>query len=94
MKLTEERAKAIYKILVEKAGAPPTGLGDFLDSQLQALVLEYRFQGHLGFGGKFWNSDSRPRGQHLYVNCYPEDLTPDRGVLIAEINQCLEAIAQ
>lgn len=38
---------------------------------------EYRFIGHLGFGGKFW------RGRHSwYITCYPEDVTPKRQAMM------------
>lgn len=37
---------------------------------------EFRFQGTLGFGGKFWSYG-------WYVNCYSEDETPARAAVIA-----------
>ena len=42
---------------------------------------EFRFQGHLGFGGKFWRSH---RGHD--VTCYPEDLTKERDMMIKRLN--------
>lgn len=47
---------------------------------------EWRFQGALGFGGKFYN-DGRWR-----VGCYPEDKTAERGVMIDRANARLADI--
>jgi hypothetical protein len=43
---------------------------------------EWRFQGHLGFGGKFWAND----GRH-YVSYYGrEDWTPERDDMVKKLN--------
>ncbi len=46
---------------------------------------EWRFQGHLGFGGKFWRND----GRH-YVSAYHEDITKERNRMIASLNTQIE----
>lgn len=43
---------------------------------------EWRFQGHLGFGGKFWRNGTRH-----YVSCYSEDETPERRAMIDDLNR-------
>ena len=48
---------------------------------------EFRFQGALGFGGKFWRNDGR-----FYVTCYREDETPARLKVIAEANNLLSGL--
>jgi hypothetical protein len=41
----------------------------------------------LGFGGKFW-----VRGGQWFVNCYKEDITPERQEIIDIANKVLEEI--
>ncbi len=48
---------------------------------------EFRFQGRLGFGGKY-------RRKTNTVDCYPEDETPGRLVLIAETNAALSELKE
>jgi hypothetical protein len=43
---------------------------------------EWRFCGHLGFGGKF-----RRDGINHYVSCYSEDETPERRAMIDDLNR-------
>ena len=45
---------------------------------------EYRFQGMLGFGGKFWHNNDR-----FYVSVYREDETPEIIVMVEEANKQL-----
>ena len=73
-KMTPAIANAIYDILVEHAGAPERHRGDFVHTQQRTdpICAEYRFQGNLGFGGKFWRNPSI-NGQTWYVNAYRED---------------------
>tara|TARA_R110000803_G_scaffold50945_1_gene105554 strand:- start:53 stop:349 length:297 start_codon:yes stop_codon:yes gene_type:complete len=59
-KLTEERANAIYDLLVSIGGAIETQREDFIYSHCTCdyEVTEWRFCGKLGFGGKYrstWN---------------------------------------
>lgn len=46
---------------------------------------EWRFCGHLGFGGKF-------RFPGFWVDCYPEDISPEREKVIQEANSRLQAL--
>ena len=73
--ISENDARAIYRILCEECGALEYGLEDFVRSCDE--ITEYRFQGRLGFGGKFWNYGGR-----WYVTCYSEDQTPKRRAMI------------
>lgn len=77
-----ETAHKIYDLLVQKVGASENWREDFV-AHMVGGTREYRFQGSLGFGGKFYN-DHRWR-----INCYPEDATEERTRLIVEVNQIL-----
>lgn len=50
---------------------------------------EFRFQGALGFGGKFYND-----GRVWRVGCYGEDRTPERLAMIARANVSLAALKE
>lgn len=72
--LTEPEARAVYQVLVAEAGASASSV------DVESFVIEFtsempthqwRFQGALGFGGKF-------RFPQMTIDCYPEDETPDR----------------
>jgi hypothetical protein len=54
--------------------------------QTDGYCAEYRFQGDLGFGGKFWRNDGR-----WYVSAYPEDVKarPERAGIIEATNAAL-----
>jgi hypothetical protein len=76
--LTNEQANAVYSILVEECGAPDGQRVDFVyhattqDGE-HGAGLEWRFQGSLGFGGKYYHHAGRQ-----WVDCYTEDETPER----------------
>lgn len=82
-KMPEDLAQKVYDLLKEKCGA---------DARLQPEFVyyfcgpnpgnEFRFQGKLGFGGKF-------RFPRFTVDCYPEDETPERLEMIKEANKAL-----
>lgn len=79
--------RAIYQVLITYAGARADDMDSFLrahDPTQQYPTNEYRFQGSLGFGGKYY------RGNR--VACYPEDLTPEREATIAKVNSLLKDI--
>jgi hypothetical protein len=79
-----------YTILVEECGANELGRSDFLAVMLnEPDISEYRFQGKLGYGGKFWPNN----GPTPYVTCYPEDETPTRRGMIERANKRLEELA-
>lgn len=50
---------------------------------------EFRFQGDLGFGGKFWDYDGR-----WYVTYYAEDQTKNRDDIEIRANIALEELKQ
>jgi hypothetical protein len=54
------------------------------------ICHEFRFQGALGFGGKFRNNGNNSNTP--YVDCYPEDETPARREMIAKANARLSAL--
>lgn len=82
----DEDKVSIWDVLVETCGAPPQMWDQF--KLYFPECTEFRFQGDLGFGGKVWANRGR-----IYVNCYPEDETPERATLIrvanAQLNQAL-----
>lgn len=86
------QAYQIYKILVELAGATTGQTRDmfitwFVEESNFECSREFRFQGSLGFGGKFW------RNGKFYVTCYSEDETPDRLMTIERTNGALSALS-
>lgn len=83
--LDEATAWAVYDILVAHAGATEVGRDQFFYHQTTHRCDEYRFQGALGFGGKF-----RRDGDRMYVDCYPEDMTDDRRARIDATNRALD----
>lgn len=90
-RLTENMAERVWVVLVEECGANPSADAkwEFVHHQTREHCSEYRFQGKLGFGGKLWNNSLR-----LSVNCYPEDLTDERGEIMMRANARLKLIAE
>lgn len=81
-----------YDILIEHCGVRAQGLPgkeDFARYFMEQGGHEWRFQGDLGFGGKFWH---RPSGWD--INCYVEDMTPERRDTIKKVNLLLEELAK
>jgi len=89
MILPESLYHKIYDLLEERLGAEPWHRDDFINYFTHEDGVEYRCCSVLGFGGKFWND-----GGKLYVNCYPEDETDERYLLIEEINGLLQHILE
>lgn len=87
--LTADQANAVYDLLVAHAGANDDDRIGFFFTQTDGYCAEYRFQGLLGFGGKFWNSNNR-----WYVSCYREDLTPVRQAAIDATNAALARLRE
>ncbi len=88
MKLTEEQANAAYDILIAEAGAREDDRYGFVfhTAKVDPPTTEYRFMGHLGFGGKFWPAGY---GRLPYVTCYRESETPERLAIIEKTNAAL-----
>ncbi len=92
----------IFNILVVETGAHESLRPEFVrwfcsDRILEPNVLgvEFRFQGSLGFGGKFWRSSRLgPEGgwERFYINCYREYETPRAKKIIKKVNKLLEGI--
>lgn len=89
--ITEEMAKAIWRILVEVCGAHEDSDGRqemwFVMGVTQPRFTEYRFGGKLGFGGRFWQSYNR-----WYVSYYKEDETEERREIVAEADRRLAVL--
>ena len=81
----EARFNRAYDVLVEYAGAPPGWRGSFIYDHADRRCDEWRFQGHLGMGGKF-------RRLRFTIDCYREDETPERLVIIKMVNKLLAQI--
>lgn len=84
-------AERVYDVLVKEAGAT-----DDESNRLQFKFFwrrhgdEFRFMGTLGFGGKLHVTRRVPR---LRVDCYPEDLTPERAETIERTNRVLAELS-
>ena len=89
--MTAGEAGAVYDVLVSVCGAStePDDRLDFISLQAREVCPEWRFQGDLGYGGKFWRSAGR-----WYVDCYPEDSSPDSRKIIDEANWQLAALLE
>jgi hypothetical protein len=91
IQLTLEQAHTVYTILVGFCGAPDTIMGRtlFVSSVTRPHDhnIEYRFQGLLGFGGKFYATRNR-----WYVSYYAEDETENRRILRDTANFVLNAV--
>ncbi len=72
-------ANKVFDVLVKYAGARESLRDDFVHNH---PCQEYRFQGNLGFGGKYYSRGNR-------VSCYQEDETPERAQIIKQTNHHL-----
>ena len=98
--LTREQAEFIQQILVEECGYKPYLVAEndgpedapsyFVSTAIRPDCQEYRFCGLLGFGGKFRNNGNR--NDTPYVDCYQEDMTPERQAMIERANARLGAM--
>jgi hypothetical protein len=98
----KEFLSAVYDILIQHAKAPSCilkkeGFEDF-DNNKQSFVsahlteneypcTEWRFQGALGFGGKYYI-------YHNKVTCYSEDLNATRKQIIIDTNTELSKLEE
>lgn len=94
--LAPAAASAIYDVLVETIDAPGSWHENFVYTETAGHCSEYRVQGSLGFGGKFWRTTGyRPDGtwgEQWRVDCYREDETPERLAAINTANVRLEGL--
>lgn len=82
---------AVYDILVELGGASESARSSFRTHWPECR--EWRFMGHLGFGGKIWATRSWAESlsrRPIYVNYYPEDRTDERDQIQIWINERLD----
>jgi hypothetical protein len=81
--MTEQRLNRIYDLLVSIGGAVESYRQQFILLHMETpSCREWRFMGHLGFGGKY-------RSQTNKVDCYSEDETPERLAIIKQLNSAL-----
>lgn len=84
--ISEGKAKAIYDVLVKECGANKSDedsfVYEFTTHSKYGPASEWRFQGLLGYGGKF-------RYPRLSVDCYRDDETSDRLAIIERTNEKL-----
>ncbi|WP_432263302.1 hypothetical protein [Cupriavidus sp. TMH.W2] len=88
--LTRPQAESVWQILVNCCLA--SSAAEDQDAFIRGLtrenpVREWRFAGALGFGGKL-------RFPRLTVDCYPEDLTPERQAMIDRANVQLAGLGK
>lgn len=78
--MTEEKLSKIYDILI-LIGASEEDKRDFIHNHLNVKYpcTEWRFMGCLGWGGKYRITSNS-------VDCYKEDLTPIREIIIKLTN--------
>jgi hypothetical protein len=78
----------VYDLLIQFGGASERGRFDFVYAHTRDphICDEYRFQGSLGFGGKY-------RRLRNTVDCYREDETPERLQTIERLNAELKKIS-
>lgn len=95
--MNTEQAEAVWQVLQDTCDAGEDRYG-FVHHQTQRFETEWRFQGALGFGGKFWRTNTvRPDmswGERWYVNCYREDETSERLAMIENANARLWELQQ
>lgn len=85
--MTEERANAIYDLLVE-FGAGESMRRSFVYhhcKEEKEMCREWRFQGVFGFGGKYYSREHR-------ISYYKEDWTDELDVKRELLNEKLNAI--
>jgi len=87
MKLTVEQANKVYDLLVSIGGAYEPDRESFIYHHCESkhICEEWRFQGKLGFGGKY-------RSESNMVDCYHEDINDETNKVINELNAELSKI--
>jgi len=86
MVLKEEKANAMWDVLVAHCGAQERNRQDFVSVVTNQDIKEYRFGGDFGFGGKIWID-------RCSVTCYREKSTPDIEARIAVANELLSKLS-
>lgn len=83
--LPDVMANDVYNLLVAHCEARETNREFFVRWFVNESGNEWRFQGALGFGGKFWRTLGR-----WHVNYYREDETPEREAMYEAVNTALK----
>lgn len=85
--LSEDFANKVFDILVSHCGAREDERPDFIWHHCKYLhgCMEFRFRGHLGFGGKY-------RSKRNCVTYYPEDQTVEKDTIEKMTNEALSKI--
>lgn len=86
--MTTEKANKIYDLLTSIGGASESERNNFVyhHTETKDGCNEWRFQGKLGFGGKYRSTRNR-------VDCYLEDETTERLFILNELNLKLQEIS-
>lgn len=87
IKISPIIAEVIFHFLNKFAGASERIKDDFIYFCSEG-GNEFHFGGKLGFGGKFWNNNG------FYINCYSEDMTPQKAAIIEKVNKYLDYVYQ
>jgi len=79
--ISKEKADKVYNLLVSIGGAFEKRRKDFIYHHCESVYgcSEWRFQGKLGFGGKYYSRNNR-------VCFYSEDETPERNEIRSKLN--------
>lgn len=84
--LLEAYYNRVFDLLILHGGAHESMRSDFIFNHTsESPCNEYRFQGSLGFGGKYYREKSR-------VSCYSEDENTKRIVAIRVLNDALQEL--
>ena len=84
LKIRKKFFTEIYNILIKNCDANLEELEEFvLYNAKKTIYPEWRFQGNLGFGGKYYASTNR-------ISCYSEDLNPDTLKILEKTNNELK----
>ena len=85
--ISPEKAQKIYDLLVSIGGASERMMDSFIYHHCESKegCDEWRFQGKLGFGGKYYS-------ERNVVDCYTEDRNPTTIAIINELNDKLSDI--
>lgn len=86
MKIDKKTAEKIVEVLADEVGFKDHLREPFIDYVLNG-GNEFRFQGDLGFGGKFYNASDKWR-----VGYYQEDHTPERDEAVWRVNHKLQSL--
>ncbi len=94
-KMSQIVAETIYNILIRECGASEYNRRQFVEAHCRIgfpetpVCREFRFQGVLGFGGKFRNVHGK-----WYVDYYQEDTREYRDAVVEIANRKLQTLRE